>query len=147
MTVRAAQRFRRRFTKRRFVSRGESPELVEPVPGSDIGHSRLRRRSAERAPDAVEALGEDALLGAHAPHAVEGVAKASFAEPDDPAEQLERNGRRDVRPQIALGSPDDVLPRDQGGGALRTRAIGGERHGCYLRKLAEVTEENANIDM
>ena len=103
--------FRGRLSKRLSVSGGKPSQLVEPVPGRDGGD---RRRPCtgivEGAPDALQPRGEQAPRRAHPAHAVEGIAKAAFAETGDPTEGVKRCGSIRMRADVGFGAFDSHAP-------------------------------------
>ena len=101
---RAAQRLRRRFSKRLSVAGSKPSQFVEPVIGGDAGdRSRPGPRIDEGTPDGLEPLDEHAALGTHPAHAVERIAEAALAEPDDATEAGQGHRPVEVRPQVAFG--------------------------------------------
>jgi hypothetical protein len=108
----AAQRLRRRFSKRLSVAGSKPSQFVEPVVGGDAGdRSRPGTRIAEGTADCLESLDEHAALGSHPAHAVERVAEAALAEPDDATEAGQGHRPVEMRPQVGFGVLDGLLPR------------------------------------
>jgi hypothetical protein len=85
--VRRPKGIGRRLSKRLPVDRSESSKLVEPVVGGGVrDRGRLTALVGQGAPDTLKPHAHDPSFRAHAPHAIERVAKPSLAQPDESAE-------------------------------------------------------------
>ena len=109
--IRGPKGIGRRLSKRLPVESSKSSKLVEPVVGCGVRHRRrLGALVSERVPDTLKTHAHAPSLRAHAPHAIERVAKPSLAQPDQSAELGYWHGRLDVGAQVRLGSLDGLLP-------------------------------------
>ena len=94
----------RRLSKRLPVDSSESSKLVEPEVGSGVrDRGRLTALVGQGAPDTLEPHAHDPSFRAHAPHAIERVAKPSLAQADQPTELGNWHGSLNVSTYIRLG--------------------------------------------